>query len=74
MSCLEFDISRRQLAIQHCNGSRTRRFALDPSKATWYSVYRSARLATRGMARPDVAAVAFALRAYLAQKDPEIPS
>ena len=44
-----FDVARRQLSIAHHNGERARRFALDPPKARWYAVYRSARLATRGL-------------------------
>ena len=59
-----FDVARRQLSIAHHNGERARRFALDPPKARWYAVYRSARLATRGLVAHQERALTLAFRTY----------
>lgn len=69
MSHLAFDVAKRQFAVAHNNGARVRRFSLDPSKASWYSVYRSARLALHGCIHRDGAAASLALQAYTLRKD-----
>lgn len=68
MTRLEFDVARRQQALIHHNGERTRRFSLNPHKAAWYGLYRCARLAMHGHATRDGAAALVAMRAYLIQK------
>lgn len=67
MAHLQFDVAKRQFAVAHNNGARARRFALDPVKAHWYSVYRCARLALHGHQTRAGTATALAFRAYRLQ-------
>lgn len=71
MSHLQFDVAKRQFAVAHNNGARIRRFSLDPDKAHWYALYRSARLAMHGCTHRDGAAAVLALQAYTLQKNSE---
>lgn len=61
MAPSEFDVAKRRFSARHNNGARARRFALDPSKAAWYSVYRMTRFATRGLPEHDEAAASMAM-------------